>query len=177
MALDSKGYPHFVYEQNYLNTLMYASWNGSAWNTETVASNANPNMPIGFLTLDSYNYPHIDFFNISSGSLTYARWTGSIWDMQIVGPDSLATQAGPIAADSNGNVHIAYTGYPDSSSNSLVVYSMYAKAAQPIPTPPSTQAPSSPFSTFAPLVILSVIIVAIVAAVGYVWKRKISKKT
>lgn len=176
MALDSKGYPDFIYEKNYLNTLVYASWNGSACNTQTIASNANPGMPIGFLTLDTYNYPHIDFFNESSQSLIYARWTGRLWDIQTVGPNSLAIEAGPIAVDSNGNAHITYSGFHQSSPN-LVNYCMYATVAEPIytPTPFPTQVSSSTFLTFSSLIIISVLIIIIAATLVYIWKKKIKK--
>jgi hypothetical protein len=188
MVLDSKGYPHFVYRQDYPishsgnSTLFYASWNGSAWNSQTVVSNANLGPGTSFLALDSYDYPHIDYCNASgidsdSGSLVYAGWTGSVWDMQIVGPNSLATQAGPIAMDSHGNAHIAYTGLPASFPISLIVYSMYATATEPIytPTPSPTQVPSSTFSAFTSLIILSVFIIVIVATLVYAWKKKTKK--
>ncbi len=189
MVLDSKGYPHFVYRQDYPisfsrnSTLNYASWNGSAWNTQTVVSNADVGN-IVFLALDSYDYPHIDYCNASgmdsySGSLVYAGWTGSVWDMQIVGPNSLATQAGPIAMDSHGNAHIAYTGLPASFPISLIVYSMYATAAEPVftPTPPPMQVPSSSFSAFPLLLVLTVVAIGTVVTLVYVWKKKTQKRT
>jgi hypothetical protein len=188
MVLGSKGYPHFVYRQDYPisfsrnSTLNYASWNGSAWNIQTVVSNADVGN-IVFLALDSYDYPHIDYCNASgmdsySGSLVYAGWTGSVWDMQIVGPNSLATQAGPIAMDSHGNAHIAYTGLPASFPISLIVYSMYATAAEPIytPTPPPTQVPSPSFSAFPLLLVLTVVVIGTVVTLVYVWKKKFPKR-
>jgi hypothetical protein len=190
MVLDSKGYPHFVYRQDYPishsgnSTLFYASWNGSAWNTQTVISNANLGPGTSFLALDSYDYPHIDYCNASgidsdSGSLVYAGWTGSVWDIQIVGPNSLATQAGPIAMDSHGNAHIAYTGLPASFPISLIVYSMYATAAEPVftPTPPPTQVPSPSFSAFPLLLVLTVVVIGTVVTLVYVWKKKTQKRT
>lgn len=151
MALDSKGYPHFLYRKDYPinhggnSTLSYASWNGSTWNTQIVVSNANLGLGTNFLALDSYDYPHIDYYN---GSLVYVGWTGSVWDFQIVGPNSLAIEAGPIAMDSDGNAHIIYTGDPDLTRyfNEKVLV-MYATAAQPIytPTPSSTQTSSPIF--------------------------------
>jgi hypothetical protein len=122
MVLDSKGYPHFLYRQNYPitssanSTLSYTSWNGSVWNSLAVVSNASlGGFGAGFLALDSYDYPHIDYINDTSPygdrpRLVYAGWTGSEWDFQIVGPNSLAIYAGPILMDSNGNAHILYTG-------------------------------------------------------------------
>ena len=62
LALDSKGYPHFTYAISYplytsLNTtLTYISWNGSAWNTQTIASKINYNGP-AILALDSPRFP------------------------------------------------------------------------------------------------------------------------
>ena len=51
MVLDSNGYPHFIYQTqpnlfspslgNYNSSLIYASWNGSTWNTQTVIINSS----------------------------------------------------------------------------------------------------------------------------------------
>ena len=121
MALDSNGYPHFLYVQNYpggnavtSTTLGYDSWNGSAWNTQTVASNLYDDSGGGYFTLDSNGYPCIDYFNSSQnspefGDLMYATWAGTTWDIQTVDSNSV-TSSGPIALDSNGNPYIIYSG-------------------------------------------------------------------
>ena len=183
MVLDSKGYPHFIYRQNFPinnhlsnSTLSYASWNGSDWTSQTVVSNAHlGGFGTGFLALDSYDYPHIDYIN-DTGTyddwkrLVYAGWTGSEWDFQIVGPNSLAIHAGPILMDSNGNAHILYTGDPDADSFQSFrekVYVMYATAAQPIYTPTPSPTPISlpTFLASTLLLILTAVIIGIIITV------------
>jgi hypothetical protein len=76
LALDSKGYPHFVCSENQnrkeypaVSAVLYVSWDGSAWNTQNVVSNVSlgiysPNTNwgnMGFLALDSHDYPHISY--------------------------------------------------------------------------------------------------------------------
>ena len=76
LVVDSKGYIHSIFTQYHyvssenktiLSTILYASWNGTAWNTQTVVSNISFNSMS--LALDSHDYPHIF---TSSG--TYASW-------------------------------------------------------------------------------------------------------
>jgi hypothetical protein len=66
IAIDSDGNPHIAYtsfhstfsttnENSYYYPLMYASWNGSSWNTQEVTAEGTPEG----LALDSHNNPHI----------------------------------------------------------------------------------------------------------------------
>ncbi len=89
MVLDSKGHLNFICTQHHfvsvenmtsLSTLLYASWNGAAWTTQTVVSNIRLDDSIGFLALDFLDYPHISF--VISGTLMYASWTGAAWNVQ-----------------------------------------------------------------------------------------------
>ncbi len=166
MVLDSKGYPHFIYRQDYPldysfnSTLFYVSWNGSDWNQQPVVSQSNLGDGRGYLALDAFDYPRVDFFNKTTGtdygSLMYAAWTGNAWDMQIVGPNSYAFAAGPIAVDSKGNVAIAYAGSPSYTfpiGYNPVFYLVYAAAPEPLitpspsPTQVSSATPTSPATT------------------------------
>ena len=80
MVLDSKGNNHFVFMTTSLlnfdvnNTLVYASWDGSTWSTQTLATNislgADSHANIGSLVLDSHDYPHF-VYNRGQGT-TYA---------------------------------------------------------------------------------------------------------
>jgi hypothetical protein len=160
MVLDSNGYPHFVYllkptpSYDY-NTLMYASWDGSVWNTQTVASKA-AFQNVGYLALDSHNQPHIDFRNGSA--LVYATWTGTIWNFQTVDPNN-PNGPGPIVIDHNGNPHISYAGL---QLENAMAYAMYATAAE------STQTSSA----FILLLVSTAVIVVAVVTVVYLWKKK-----
>jgi len=63
MALDSKGFPHLIYElsEGYdYRSLLYDSWNGISWNTQTLVSNASLSAT-GFLGIDAHDYPHITY--------------------------------------------------------------------------------------------------------------------
>jgi hypothetical protein len=48
MVLDSNGHPHFLATRGF-NTMLYVSWDGWAWNIQTVASNVDLVHLIGFL--------------------------------------------------------------------------------------------------------------------------------
>jgi len=120
IALDSSGNPHISY--TYYNTtfytgdLKYASYNGTAWNTETVAS--GPVYPSGpdyrvyttSLALDSTDRPHISFYNNTDGSYKYASYNGTAWQIQTIesglsggGTDMVSS----IAVDSIDNPHVS----------------------------------------------------------------------
>jgi hypothetical protein len=109
-ALDSRGYPHIVYNE-YVgpknNNLMYASWNGSNWELETVAQ--------GFIiqdfAIDPNDKPHILggwAFNYDQKGMLYASRTGSNWTFQTV--DEEGSTDASLDFDSIGNPHIAYVG-------------------------------------------------------------------
>jgi hypothetical protein len=190
MVLDSKGNPHLIYKLDYPefvgvdnSTLVYASWDGTAWATSTVASNIHM-ANVGFLALDSFDYPHIAYVIRSSDPITdegitvlsYASWTGKNWSIQTA--DTNISAIGPcyLALDSNGNPHISYLGYnPDAGFGPhAFAYIMYATTNQttPIirPSPTQTSSPTFPASLLPVLTL--VIIGIIVAVVVYVWKKK-----
>jgi len=179
MVLDSEGNPHFLATHHrYLSAetpvkvsdVLYVSWGGSAWNTQTVASNVTL-ANLGFLALGPDDSPNIVY---NSEQLMYARWTGKAWATQNV---TTASMANPyLAVDSNGNPHISYI-----KGNVLAPYIrrslIYATAnatelAEATPTPEVT--PTFPDS---PLLIVAsaVIIGAIIAVTVYVWKKRGTK--
>jgi hypothetical protein len=164
IVVDSKGYLHSFFMQHYVSsdnrirgTILYASWNGIAWETQTVVSNIS--LPYSLsLALDSNDYPHISY---STGEPMYASWTGTAWDIQT------ADFAGYLAVDANGNPHISYVA----GSPTVITNLMYATATETAPSP--TAQPSSPTFPALPLLIASatVIIGAIIITV-YFKKRK-----
>jgi len=132
LVVDSKGGLHSIFTKHHyvssedktiLSTLLYASWNGTGWDTQTVVSD------IVFdsmsLALDSRDYPHIF---TSSG--TYARWTGTTWNIQ-------TTNLNPsyLTVDSSGNPHISYR---QGTGSQVIANIVYATATPPTPTPTST---------------------------------------
>ncbi len=132
LVLDSKGFPHFICSQKTLpethptvNSLLYASWNGAKWITQTVVSNvslkihsSNVNwVNMGFLALDSHDDPHISYVTLTNPGygdnmnlLTYASWTGNSWDIQTVDTNTPPSKPGFLALDSNNHPHISYLG-------------------------------------------------------------------
>ena len=80
--------------------MMYARWNGTAWNTQRVVSNGWGTA----LALDSDNNPHICY--TYDDDLMYATWDGSDWNSQNLGPVEHNWYS--LALDSNNNPHIIY---------------------------------------------------------------------
>lgn len=171
MVLDSKGYPHLICML--ANTLVYASWTGSAWSTKTVISNAN--LRSMFLALDSQDYPHISYID---QALMYIYWTGSDWSTQTVSSDTNTSVRWPcyLAVDSNGNPHISYLATsPDIGFPNFIVYMMYATANKTTETftPSPTQTSSPTFSVLSLLLVFTAVIIGAVVTVVYVWKKKL----
>jgi hypothetical protein len=168
IVVDSKGGLHSIFTQHYylssenkntLSTLLYASWNGTAWDMQTVVSN------IGFdsmsLALDSHDNPHI----ISDG--VYASWTGTAWDVQST------DVSGYLAVDADGNLHVSYLA----RSPMIISNLTYATANATEPTEATPTPEVTPISPDAPLLIVAsaVIIGAIIAVTVYVWKKQGTK--
>jgi hypothetical protein len=74
----------------------YASWNGSGWSIQQLASTAF----VHDLALDANGNPYITFGNY------YAMWNGSGWDIQTFTSDGGVFSS--LAFDSSGNPHVAY---------------------------------------------------------------------
>ena len=185
MVLDSNDRPHFLATQGpfvnsenmvYVRDILHVSWDGSAWNIQTVASNVTL-ANLGFLALGPDDNPHIVYHSRWPGGVMYTRWTGTTWESQTVDSDEEVTSQ-PVcylAVDSTGNPHITYLKIPPNTSfNSRRIHLMYAtanitKPAEATPTPEIT-----PTSPDAPLLIVSsaIIIGTVIAVTAYVWKKK-----
>jgi hypothetical protein len=98
LALDSSDNPHISYTSS--DSLKYASWDGSAWQIETVDTGVS----YSELELDSADMPCIAYL-LSDNSLKYARWDGSAWQIEVV--DSGATSVS-FELDSTDKPSIAY---------------------------------------------------------------------
>jgi hypothetical protein len=118
-VVDSHGNPRFTYfDENSSDSgfIYYDSWNGSAWNVQTVAPAAAWSGG-SFLALDSHNNPYITYVNFTAGAtdysdvfaITLAKWMGASWDFQTI--DANSSVFGwpmPVALGSGGNPHICY---------------------------------------------------------------------
>jgi hypothetical protein len=110
LALDSNNNPHISYSavlsynKRYGDFyLMYASWNGSTWNIQTLGPTEGIDFP---LRLDSANNPHIIYRNNSN--LMHTKLEGSNWIFQTVDTGNIDWGSIALALDSNGNPHISY---------------------------------------------------------------------
>jgi hypothetical protein len=172
MVLDSKGYPHFLCTQpqphTYLSTILYARWHGSAWNTQTVVSDAYLTSA-GFLALDSHDNPNIAYIT-SDVEVMYANWTGTTWDIQNAGTVPDANGPCYLALDSNGIPHISFRGYISGQAhgqrNATIFYATAIEFTEP------TQPPSPTFPALPLLFVSAAVIVGAVVTVVYVWKKK-----
>jgi uncharacterized repeat protein (TIGR01451 family) len=121
IAVDSSENPHvsFPYLQTTPTTMYfirYASYNGTAWNTENVTDkwSGEPS-----LALDSNDFPHISY-NIGSGSdhLGYATYNGTSWNTFDVDGNVHTGRYSSIAIDRNDYPHISHH-YEFSNTSSL----------------------------------------------------------
>ena len=93
--------------------LKYASFNGSAWSTETVDSSTTSVGLYSSLKIDSRGNPHISYMDWKNGFLRYATSSGgSYWFRSV--PDRQNSDTGrfsSIAIDSRGYPRIVYMDY------------------------------------------------------------------
>jgi hypothetical protein len=108
IAIDSQNHPHISYAQFRIGgwsnietpaNLMYTTYNGTAWNIQTIGLGESPS-----LILDSDGNPHISYWGDSG--LMYASWMGSTWNIQTV--DQVGGGISSIFLDSHENPHICY---------------------------------------------------------------------
>jgi hypothetical protein len=171
MVLDSNGYQHFLATLGF-NTILYVSWDGFAWNVQTVASDVNVASFRGFLALNPHDYPSIVY--IADG-VKYARWTGAAWGWEsynVGTPDTVRDASGPcyLALDSNGNPHISsrvflssQMSHPQNFFTSTILYAT-ANVTGPAGSPAF---PALPLLLASTAVIIGAIIITV-----YFKKRK-----
>jgi hypothetical protein len=121
IVVDSEGYPHFICTQHHyvssedktvLSTILYASWDGNAWETQVVTSDVVL-QSFGQLVLDANDNPHFTYLTPASEGKTksfYISWTGEAWDIQTADTEQGQTACGNLALDVNGNPRISCRG-------------------------------------------------------------------
>jgi hypothetical protein len=194
MVLDSNDNPELIYTQSRwtsatdttsINSLIYAHWNGNAWETQTVVPNTDITNnyvmdTAGFLALDSNDQPHISYISSSSG-LTYASLTNdNIWKTQTIDNYVNTSARWPcyMAIDANHNPHISYIATSaDIGLPNYTVHMMYTTANTTAETnaSPQTSSPIENTSITPELTILflSIFTLGIVVILGlYRWKKK-----
>jgi hypothetical protein len=132
LVLDSNNYPHFIYTKNYPSstiinsTLIYRSWNSSAWYDQIVISAVHRLNGAGQLRLDSHDNPYFVFLNeseaLSDKSLIFASFTNDVWSFQTIDSNKTTTNAGTVIIDSKGNPNFLYLR---SSQNRWINYLIY----------------------------------------------------
>jgi len=113
LALDSRGYPHIsYYNQTTTDTtpsqLNYLSWNGTAWNRETVAVLSKRDFTTS-LAIDARDIPHIAYCDVAVKSVNYAtRSPSGTWDSQTVVQGTNLLRMPSLALDPTDSPGIAY---------------------------------------------------------------------
>ncbi len=108
IALDSAGNPHISYYDESHTDLKYASWNGTAWNIETVHATGKIGKQSS-LAINSRDQPFISYYDTSNKELRFAtrnpgeqQWVSHTVDNNGVGEYS------SLALDPSGHPNIAY---------------------------------------------------------------------
>ncbi len=108
IAVDSSGYPHIAYNDTVNKDLMYARWDGAAWQIEPVDSIGDVGSEAS-IKIDSSDYPHISYYDSTNGDLKYALWDGSQWQIETVDSAGDVGWCSSLALDSADNPHIGYS--------------------------------------------------------------------
>ncbi len=112
LALDGNGYPHVAYCRydpwaGGCNILVYASYDGTSWQTEVVDDSSTTNYWIS-LALDSHGYPHITYAAEESGygEVRYAYRDSLGWHIQAL--DFWGQMANSLVLDRDDRPHLVY---------------------------------------------------------------------
>jgi hypothetical protein len=98
---DSENNPHISYSGN---SLLYATYDGSDWYTETVDNVGQ----YSSIAIDGAGNPHISYYDESNGDLKYAHKNNGTWTIQVIDPEGDVGQYTSIALDQKGYPHISY---------------------------------------------------------------------
>jgi hypothetical protein len=179
MVLDSKGYPHFLATLPQLRTqfskILYISWDGSTWNTQTVVSEADLDNR-GFLALDVQDNPNI-VYSTRDNEVIYTYWTGADWKNQTVPTGNLVYVIdGPcyLALDSNGNPHISFRGPMPGQQHWREASILYASATgtKEYTQPTATKPPTAAIPVLPLLLVTTAVIITIITASVFARKKK-----
>jgi hypothetical protein len=133
MVLDSSGYPRISYYHFGAGALKYAVYNGSTWQTQTIASSGNMGRG-NSLALDGVGNPHISCVRNQDQSLWHIYWDGLAWHQEMVylsgavapGTSLAFNHLGyPCISFSNGNNGLKYAHWNGSSWQIDTIYNGY----------------------------------------------------
>ncbi len=149
LVLDSHGDPQFVFLRNYIPNsvpqvygLWYASWDGTRWNTELIATNTAASglggrtgfYTFAYLAMDSDDFPHIAYVtslpNDASGwgYLAYASKINNNWEIETVNSTVISGNC-YLAEDQNDDAHIAFVGVVPNGSQTYQAIGAYSWTA------------------------------------------------
>jgi len=108
-------YPHISYYDRTNSSLKYASWGGSAWNTQTVDwGYVGPHNSLAFyndnaprISYTSYTYNSATKVQVPNG-IKYAYWTGEGWHTEFVQAGTNVGEYTSLAVDATGRSHVSY---------------------------------------------------------------------
>jgi len=104
IAADSNGYAHIAYNDYGNDAKRYAYWNGTSWNTETIASDVGSEEGTK-IAVDGQDRPHIVYIHDDiNESLKYAVLNGSSWITETI--DKMGNPS--IAIDSLDRPHVSH---------------------------------------------------------------------
>lgn len=108
-ALDSSGYAHIAYLDVKANTVKYASFDGTHWQTETIDQLVERALLDHVsLKLDRQGRPHVAYYDAGLGVLKYAVRTGKTWQIQVADRSGSAGMTPSLFLDANDRPYIAY---------------------------------------------------------------------
>jgi hypothetical protein len=120
LALDNEGNPHISYFDEKDKDLMYVSWDGATWNTETVYANGNVG-EFSSLAINEGDQPFIGYYDAMDQELRFANKTpgSDRWSIHTIDQPSKEIQGcgvgeyASLALDTSGHPNIAYYDCPN----------------------------------------------------------------
>ncbi len=114
LALDGDGFPALTYFEASDGDLVFASFDGSAWSMEIVASEGTVGM-FSSLAFDAQGQPHISFFETAeatAGIIHYAsRDAGGVWTVEEIA-QLVDVELGMTGTRRNSAIAVDATGVP-----------------------------------------------------------------
>ncbi len=106
-ALDQYDYPHLAYNENTLDLLKYATYDGAEWSISVIGDPGERGAGTS-IVLDSASLPHVSYIG-SDGYLKYAVKDGSEWQIETVAEGYSYASESSLKLDQSGTPYVVYT--------------------------------------------------------------------
>jgi hypothetical protein len=106
LALGADDSPHFIFQENYANNMVYARFGDNGFTNQVIGS-ASPDCRSFPLVIDQRGDPHIAYMG-GDGGLTYATLGGDDWRWEVVDSNTGAGWFSDLTLDADGKPHLAY---------------------------------------------------------------------